>query len=296
MPDHLASADAPMRTVRQLLVRQLAKAIAGLRRRDPSDHAVHEARKELKRARAALRLLRRCIGDTAYRRENALIRDAAKPLTPLRDAKVLLETLRRLEPAAGTQAAGAWVRHLYGLLQQERRGSRQLRPMELSAAAKALHAVKRRMEGVSDSRLARASLGAGLKRTYQSGRRAFARVRRDATDERLHEWRKQVKYFADELDLALPFVPKLVAKSGKASHRLAERLGDDHDLALLNDKICRYAKGASAASHKGGVRELTARLARRRKTLQAAAHRLGRRLYAPRPRRIWAKLERSALE
>src|ERR1700683_4617325 len=74
MPDHLASADAPMRTVRQLLVRQLAKAIAGLRRRDPSDHAVHEARKELKRARAALRLLRRCLGDGAYRRGEGVTR------------------------------------------------------------------------------------------------------------------------------------------------------------------------------------------------------------------------------
>jgi CHAD domain-containing protein len=282
MPDRLPSADAPMRTVRQVLVRQLAKAIAGLERRDPSDHAVHEARKELKRARAALRLLRRCLGDGAYRRENALIRDAARPLTPLRDAKVQLETLRRLESAKGRHVAGACVRALYGQLQQERRESRQLRPKELSAAAKALRAVKRRMEAVSDSRLARESLGTGLKRTYKSGRRAFARVRRNATDERLHEWRKQAKYFANQLDIALPFVPKLAAKSGKTSHRLAERLGDDHDLALLNDKICRYAKAARAVSSDGGMRELIGRLSGRRKTLQATAHRLGQRLYATR--------------
>jgi CHAD domain-containing protein len=292
MRDPLPSADAPMRTVRQVLVRQLAEAIAGLGRRDPSDRAVHEARKELKRARAALRLLRRCIGDTAYQRENALIRDAAKPLTPLRDAKVLLETLRRLESATRGGKPGALAQPLNRLLQQERRGSRQLRPKELSAAAKALIAVKRRMEAVSDSRLARASLGMGLVRTYKSGRRAFASVRRNATNERLHEWRKQVKYFANQLDIAMPFVPKLFAKSGKTSHRLAERLGDDHDLALLNDKICRYAEGTSAAGQNSGVRELTARLAGRRKTLQDTAHRLGRRLYAPRPRRIEAKLGR----
>jgi len=184
------------------------------RRRHPSDHAVHAARKELKRARAALRLMRRCIGDTAYRRENSLIRDAAKPLTPLRDAKVLLETLRRLESARGGRAAGACVRALDRLLQQERRGSRQLRPKELKAAAKALRAVKRRMAEVSDSRLTQASLGAGLRRTYKSGRKAFARVQRNATDERLHEWRKQAKYFANQIEIALPFVPKLVAKSG----------------------------------------------------------------------------------
>jgi len=277
MADHRRPADAPMRTVRQVLVRQLARAIAGLERRDPSDRAVHAARKQLKGARAALRLLRRCIGDKAYRRENTLIRDAAKPLTPLRDAKVLLETLRRLASRQGGHAAGAWRRHVYRLLQQERRVSRQLRPAQLSFAAEVLRAVQRRMEAIPDSRLARASLGTGLKRTYKSGRKAFARVRRKATDERLHEWRKQVKYFANQLDIALPFVPKLAAKSGKISHRLAGRLGDDHDLALLNDKLC--------ANRDGGMQELTARLTARRKALQATAHRLGLRLYAPRRER-----------
>jgi CHAD domain-containing protein len=61
------------------------------------DEAIHEARKSLKRARAALRLLRDGMTDAAYRRENARLRDAGHLLTPLRDAKSLIDALDSLQ-------------------------------------------------------------------------------------------------------------------------------------------------------------------------------------------------------
>jgi CHAD domain len=60
------------------------------------DEAVHAARKACKCIRAALRLLRQWLGPEVYRRENKRIRDAAKPLTAVRDAFILRTTLRRL--------------------------------------------------------------------------------------------------------------------------------------------------------------------------------------------------------
>jgi len=268
------SADAPARTARQALLAQLDKAVSGLAQRNRSDGMIHEIRKDLKRARASLRLLRDCVGFAEYQRDNAMIRDAARPLTPVRDAKVLLEALRRWGPEGG---GNGFVSRLYGVLKQQRRtAQRQLRPSELVHAARVLRAIRRRAAALPDRRLELADR-AGLKRAYKSGRKAFARACKQRTDERLHEWRKQAKYFANQLDIALPFVPKLAAKSGKISHRLAERLGDDHDLALLNDKLC--------ANRDGGMQELTARLTARRKALQATAHRLGLRLYAPRRER-----------
>jgi hypothetical protein len=41
-----------------------------------SDERAHDARKQLKEARAALRVLRAELGDTVYRRENRVLRDA----------------------------------------------------------------------------------------------------------------------------------------------------------------------------------------------------------------------------
>ena len=285
------SSDAPMRTVRRILLAQLDKAIAGLNRRNLTDHTIHVVRVDLKRARATLRLLRECIGADEYRRENLCMRDAARPLTAVRDANVLLDTLRRLDPAAPARQRQDFVRHLLRVLRQQRRTVRQsLRRQDVTAAAAALIAVKRRLQGVPEARLDQATLGTGLTRAFKSGRKAFARARKRPTDECLHEWRKQTKYLANQLEIVLPLHPKRLAESCKRSSRLAEHLGEDHDLALLGEKIFHYAKGPYAASQNDAVAELISRLAFRRKALQRQAYRLGRRLYSAGSRRIAAKV------
>src|SRR5437763_12368783 len=65
--------------------------------------AVHEARKSLKRLRAAVRVARDALGDETYRRENSAFRDAGRQLSGARDAKVLIETLYTVEKAAGDE-------------------------------------------------------------------------------------------------------------------------------------------------------------------------------------------------
>src|SRR5262249_11482283 len=69
-----------------------------------SDEDVHRARRSLKKARAALRLMRPGITDAQYRGLNATLRDAARPLSQVRDSKVLLDTLRGLEHRYGEAA------------------------------------------------------------------------------------------------------------------------------------------------------------------------------------------------
>ena len=59
--------------------------------------AVHNARKDMKKLRALLRLVRGELGDDVYRRENECFRDAAAELSGLRDADVMLATLDGLE-------------------------------------------------------------------------------------------------------------------------------------------------------------------------------------------------------
>ncbi len=285
-------ADAPMRTVLRNLLAQLDKAIAGLKRPNLTDHTVHEVRLDLKRARATLRLLRESIGEEAYRRENLCMRDAARPLTTVRDANVLLTTLRRVDPAAQAEQKQDFVRQLSRVLRRERRAARQcLMHKDVAASAASLVAVKRRLQGVPQARLDRASLGTGVKRAYESGRKAFAQVRKRPTDESLHEWRKQTKYLANQLEIVLPLRPKRLTESCKRSSRLAERLGEDHDLALLGGKIFHYARGPYAASQNDAVAELIGRLARQRRALQGKAYRIGRQLYGAKLRRMAAGLD-----
>src|SRR5579871_3078349 len=57
------------------------------------DTRVHESRKSLKKLRALLRLARPVIGESTYRAENTAFRDAARPLTEVRDARILIHVL-----------------------------------------------------------------------------------------------------------------------------------------------------------------------------------------------------------
>jgi CHAD domain-containing protein len=284
MAEGLPTAGALMRGARRALVAQLDQAVAGLE--DPRRSSIHEIRKKLKRARAALRLLRDCLGEAVYRRENSLLRDAARPLTPARDAKVLFETLRYHDPKKGRANPGAFMRRFYRVLGERRRAAKiGLREADLVRVAAGLLALKRRAAALPDARLAQTPAGASLKRAYKSARKAFTRVRRQRTDECLHEWRKQTQYFANEIEIVRGLLPKRFAKSHKRARKLAEQLGDDRDLALLTEEVFQHAKGAQAPSHDDTVQEFLGHLAGRRKALQRKAFRLGRRLYSSKARR-----------
>jgi CHAD domain-containing protein len=279
-------AEAPMRSARRALLGQIDRAAAALEETKRSDRTIHETRKELKRARASLRLLRECLGDAAYRHDNALLRDVARTLTPVRDAKVLFETLRSNDPHIGAPRPGAFMRRLYRVLGEQRRAAkRELRNPDLVRAGRALRALSRRLGALPERPLGQLPAGTPLKHAYKSARKAFAGARRHRSDESLHECRKQTKYFANELELVLGHGPKRFAKSHKRAHKLAEQLGDDHDLSLLIEKILRHAKGAHAPSQDETVQELLAHLGARRKALQRKGFRLGERLYSSRARR-----------
>ena len=84
--------------LRRVASEQLGDALTGLRDPDGTDpvKAVHEARKSVKKSRAALRLARPALPKDAYRREDQALRDAGRSLSGARDADVLLETVDAL--------------------------------------------------------------------------------------------------------------------------------------------------------------------------------------------------------
>ena len=288
-----------MRSVRRFLLGELDHAVARLEKDRLSEQAVHETRRELKRVRAALRLLRPCMGSDAYHRENIVVRDAARPLAPMRDAAILPQVLRALPARSDARSHVAFARYVAGVLCQERRAARrQLKPVELRSAVRQLRSLKRRLEKLPAVRLDRAVPSSGLRRTYRSARNALASVTLQATDEHLHEWRKQVTYLGNELECIAPTDAKKLAARLDKFRRLARLLGDDHDLAILILKIRQIAEPANASPASGlrriaGAQELARRVSRRREALQSKGFRLGQRLFASRPRRMasrWLQL------
>jgi CHAD domain-containing protein len=266
--------------VRGALCDEIAAALQVLwERRRPNDEAMHQVRKDLKRARSALRLLRDAVGDAAYARENLELRDAARPLSGVRDATVALEVVRGMLDAERKPARRAKLVELRRRLGEERERARRklLDGPRLPAIEYSLQDAGQRAEywrfPLNDTPLLRA----GFERVYRRGRKALKNARSERSAESLHESRKQVKYLQQALAIAADGGARRLRKLSKRAGKVADRLGDDHDLAALEAKL------AALPARSKGQRKLIARIEERRAKLQKKALKLARRMYRRKP-------------
>jgi CHAD domain-containing protein len=250
-------------------------------RAQSNDEAVHTARKACKRIRAALRLLRDCLGAGAYRRENRRVRNAAQALTAVRDAFMLRRTFLTLAvrpPALRQQLESAY-----------RRERRIFQRSGRQTALELMGDARERLAKLPNVESEIVSVLGGIRRVYKAGRQGFAEARSGA-DAPLHEWRKQAKYLLNELDLIGSVFDVQFKKQLRRAHALTETLGSDHDLGLLLAQLRRYR-----------IKEpsLECDIKKRRIRLQARALRLGKRLHGHSPkdisRAVRASLSRHSL-
>ena len=234
-----------------------------------AEEAVHEARKDLKKLRALLRMARGELGEDTFRRENACFRDAGRELAGVRDSDVMLETLGALELPAGMEG------ELRETIQAHRAaGGGDGRRTAAAGVVAMLREARGRVNGWPLERDSFDALRDGLERTHRRGRRDLRAARADPTVEALHEWRKRAKDLWYQQTLLRALWPPVMQAVGDEAHELANRLGDDHDLAMLADWVREHAEAEP---------EFFEAVQRRRSELQGEAIALGERLYADRP-------------
>jgi CHAD domain-containing protein len=282
-------ADGAMR-----LARALASFLAGLARRldgTLDDATVHRVRKELKRARAALRLLRPALGRARFDRVNLALRDAGRALAGRRDARVRLDTLRDLARDEGVD--GAALQPLVAELRAELASAAGAAPTDDPASARAPRATPGALirAGAATLRAARVRgdwpvVADGLRQVYRRGREALRVAAAAPTAGCLHEWRKQVKHAWHAFEILGPAWPRPMRALAREANELADLLGDDHDLAMLRERL------ATAELDRRVRDRALAVLDARRDRLQRDAFLLGRHLYAEPPKRLGARLGR----
>jgi CHAD domain-containing protein len=272
---------------------RLDHALDELRGKTKSDReqAVHEARKNMKKLRSLLRLVRGEIGDEVYRRENSHFRDAARHLSGVRDADVMLETFDELVERRPKDIPDRAAGGLRKAIEEHRaalhgdRGGRKEARKEVVAA---LEEARDRVEEWPVETDGFEAFESGLERAYRRGRRAYRVVLDDPSTENLHEWRKRVKdlwYHHTLLECAWPEVMDPIADQ---VHELSDHLGDDHDLAVLREWAQTHP---AAAGGSAGLEAFNEAADRRRAELQREAVALGSRLYAERPGAYVRRLE-----
>lgn len=241
----------------------------------PLGERVHAVRSRLKKARAALRLVRRAGGRRVADEERAL-RDVARSLARARDAAIVRAALRELSPPARRRRAD-----------EPSAGDRVADEHDLRLAAEQLGALRRRAGAwkvKGGGRAARAAFARG----YRRGRRLMDGLSPDHDGRPFHEWRKAVKRLALQLRLVNRVAPELRQALEGPLEELSDLLGELHDLALLQERL--EARDDTLAPA-GERRALLPRLVRRLVEKRAQALELGARAFATPPRELRERLD-----
>jgi CHAD domain-containing protein len=204
--------------------------------------AIHQSRKDLKKLRAALRLIREHADKEFVPAESVRLRDAGRLLAVVRDADVKVQTLASLrqrgvlplsEPVLDEWAAalerdrdellhqlddphvpvgpdGTMVRSIDAVIEECR--SVALWPVDgLTLRSARLALVSERARGIA----------------------AMGRVIEGGNDEAVHDFRKRIKDLWHHLDLLCDVLPEVHPSHVERAHAVSDLLGDHNDLAVL---------------------------------------------------------------
>lgn len=232
--------------------------------KQPRAERVHELRKNVKKARALLRLVRPAFDDFA--RENAALRDAARLIAPLRDVDVLLTTFDKV--ASQVSVPPEPLEALRARIAAARDGSPDAEAL-LAAHTAAIADINRRARRWKISGSDFDALAPGLERSWAAARKTMQHALASPSPEALHNWRKRVKDHWYHARLLAPVWPEMMSTHVALAETLGETLGDARDLAALADAL---------AADTGG-QEIRSEALRQEDALLADARALGTRFF-----------------
>jgi CHAD domain-containing protein len=264
--------------VRRVARGRLESAVERLRADDVDEvNAIHDARKDLKKLRSALRMVRPVLGDDTYQRENERYRDAARRLSAARDEQALEETIDALaERFADEAPPGGWPAIREAVAPPNAATDDGLADLRAATAAE-IETGRREIDTLALPGDGFDVVEPGLRRAYSRGRRRFAEAAARPTDEALHEWRKRAKDLWYHQRLLRPLWDEAMSEQADHTHKLSELLGDGNDLAVLREKLA--------------APELVEVIETRIAELRAETWPLGRRIYAEKPKAFDRRLK-----
>jgi CHAD domain-containing protein len=202
------------------------------------DEAIHEARKNVKKIRGVLRLMRPEMGEI-YRPENLFFRDVGRQLSKFRDARAMLEIFDALrEKHRGELGQGRLASIRRGLtLRKARAEKREGIEKVLNGIAAVLRRSAKRVENWPLAADGFPAIAPGLEATFRRGQKALARARKHPLPENYHEWRKRAKDHWYQIRLLESVWDGTMPAYERRLKDLETCLGEDHNLVVLQERV-----------------------------------------------------------
>lgn len=206
---------------------------------DPAT-AIHDFRRYMKMARAALRLGRKALDRQDFDSLNGLLRNALSGLSGLRDEDALIEISGWLEKKQRKPVAA-----LIGLAAAALRArqSRQADPDTAGAVRQAMDLTARAIELLQQVRFHTDAppeqvIAGGVQRVYAAGRRYIRMISSGYPAQDIwHGWRKRAKDLRYQAGFISPAWPAYCRFWEEELHHLTDCLGRQRDVFLLMERL-----------------------------------------------------------
>jgi CHAD domain-containing protein len=276
------------REVVRTIDKRLAKAAMALRTN--TSKGVHDARKRLKETRALLRLVREPLGKSNFTQWNVQLRDLARELAEQRDAAAMVEAWDRLIEIDRRRFSSAPMKRVRARLVERVEDAPAAAEQGRTNTADALDDARTKLAHwrlhTSDFKL----FAAGIGKSYGDGRKALKAVRKAPDhDELRHDWRKRVKDHWYQVRLLRDAWPAVFDAREAELSRLADYLGEDHDLFVLANLVEAEPALFGAANTRQAINEA---IRARQAQLYIDALSVGQRVYADTPDALVARWSR----
>ena len=214
-----------------------ALAIAG-GEEEPDDTPVHETRKHLKKARAALQMVADEIGRRHFKKQDHCFRDVGRLISDVRDAEVRLQTVRQLQEITRRSS------------QQTFRKTEELLLGELEHFMAAFAGWQKQavpqLEKLRDAIVAWPvenldckEIRCAVQRAYKAARHALACAKTKPSPENFHEFRSEAKRLLYQLRILRPINPLVLGALIDDLDAVGEVFGRSHDLYFLGERLRR---------------------------------------------------------
>ena len=269
--------------VKRILLERINHSLNLIKKSEDTDHLVHEVRKDMKKVRGLLRLVRDITGKERYKELNIWFRDTARMISDLRDSHVLITTLKELKDHYPRKLDSGEYSAIENELDNRYREIEERDVRNDDVVKKIKERLTKSILNIQDLNLDeddREYIFKGMKRVYNRGVKAFKKANQKPSDENLHDWRKRVKYLWYQVRLISNCWPGLLGKYARSVHSLSDYLGDDHDLAVFHTAI---EQNENIRPGKKIRDKLGKMILKKRAALQVSAFLLGEKIFAEKP-------------
>lgn len=201
---------------------------------------VHESRKNFKKIRTVIRLIKSSIGNQTFKTENSFYAGSGRVLSDLRDSTVLISTFDKLLKKSELEMSSFDFSLFRNFLIEKHKNisaSKHKKSEVMNSLSTDLLLARSRVFDWQISGDSFKIIRKNLRRIYEIGQYEMNAVLNEANKTHVHEWRKRVKDLWYSMRILSNVWPEIMSPLVTLLGKLSDLLGDTNDLFLLKERI-----------------------------------------------------------